>query len=245
MSVNRVHKVNVVHGSSVPGIGKRAARRQARTAQIVDAAFTIVTEEGFEALTMKRLATELGFATGAVYRYFAGKDELLLAVQARVLAQLTEDIRDAADRAASEGSLVALLAAARVYLSFPERRPAAYRLLARWLGNPDPMVATDLAAPAVAEWMERFQRVPLLFAEATAEGAMRAGDPAQRTLVLWSSIQGLHQLRKLGRFEVPALQPESLAEALIVTLLLGWGTAPDRAADAWARAGRVSEGLGR
>lgn len=44
---------------------------------IVDAAMRVADAEGLEAVSMKRVATELGFTTMALYRYVDSKDELL------------------------------------------------------------------------------------------------------------------------------------------------------------------------
>ena len=44
---------------------------------VVDAAVRIADAEGLDAVSMKRVATELGFTTMALYRYVDSKDELL------------------------------------------------------------------------------------------------------------------------------------------------------------------------
>jgi AcrR family transcriptional regulator len=52
---------------------------------IVDAALAVVADEGPDALTMRRLGSELGADPTAVYRHFATMDDLLIAVGDRVL----------------------------------------------------------------------------------------------------------------------------------------------------------------
>ena len=47
---------------------------------LLDAAERIVSDEGFEALSIRRLAAECGVAVGTVYNYFASKSELVVAV---------------------------------------------------------------------------------------------------------------------------------------------------------------------
>lgn len=47
---------------------------------LLDAAERIVCDEGFEALSIRRLAAECGVAVGTVYNYFASKSELVVAV---------------------------------------------------------------------------------------------------------------------------------------------------------------------
>ncbi|WP_328329407.1 MULTISPECIES: TetR/AcrR family transcriptional regulator [unclassified Streptomyces] len=55
--------------------------------QIADAAVRIADAEGLAAVTMRRLATELGVAPMAAYRYVSGKDELLELMIDRVYAE--------------------------------------------------------------------------------------------------------------------------------------------------------------
>jgi Transcriptional regulator len=45
--------------------------------RIVDAAFTVLDREGFDGLSMRRVATELGVAVSALYAHVRDKDELL------------------------------------------------------------------------------------------------------------------------------------------------------------------------
>lgn len=249
----RFTKVNVIHESPVRG---RRKRREETITRIVEAAMGIVTEEGFDALTMQRLADELGYAIGAFYRYFGSKDELLLAVQRRVLEQLAADIR-AADAEIREhversptvdarvAALARIVAAARVYETLPSRRPAHALLLMRWLADPLPMVGTAAAAPMLPALLELFAIVPALFRAAAEVGALAEGSADRRAHALWSALSGVAQLRKLDRFGVEALRTDALATELVRTLLVGWGADEAALDDAMKRAKkRVPEGNG-
>jgi hypothetical protein len=57
--------------------GKRGPRPGLSTEAIVDAAIRIADAEGLEAISMARVAAELGFTTMSLYRYVTSKDELL------------------------------------------------------------------------------------------------------------------------------------------------------------------------
>jgi AcrR family transcriptional regulator len=52
----------------------------ARRKQIVDAARTRFTAHGFAGTSMADLVAESGLSTGAIYRYFKGKEEIVIAV---------------------------------------------------------------------------------------------------------------------------------------------------------------------
>jgi len=53
--------------------------RDARRAQILDAARACVHEHGLEAVSMEMIIAASGLSTGAVYRYFSGKGEIISA----------------------------------------------------------------------------------------------------------------------------------------------------------------------
>ncbi|HEY1701179.1 MAG TPA: TetR/AcrR family transcriptional regulator [Trebonia sp.] len=57
--------------------GKRGPRPGLSAEAIVDAAVRIADAEGLEAISMARVAAELGFTTMSLYRYVTSKDELL------------------------------------------------------------------------------------------------------------------------------------------------------------------------
>jgi AcrR family transcriptional regulator len=57
--------------------GKRGPRPGLSADAIVEAAMRIADAEGLEAISMARVAAELGFTTMSLYRYVASKDELL------------------------------------------------------------------------------------------------------------------------------------------------------------------------
>jgi AcrR family transcriptional regulator len=57
--------------------GKRGPRPGLSADAIVEAAVRVADAEGLEAISMARVAAELGFTTMSLYRYVASKDELL------------------------------------------------------------------------------------------------------------------------------------------------------------------------
>jgi AcrR family transcriptional regulator len=56
------------------------AHLDARRQQIVDAARARFAEYGFARTSMADIVTESGLSTGAIYRYFTSKDEIVIAV---------------------------------------------------------------------------------------------------------------------------------------------------------------------
>jgi len=63
----------------------RAARASSRRRQLLDAAVIVVGENGFHQMSMQDLATEANVSVGLIYKYFGGKEDLLLATIVRIL----------------------------------------------------------------------------------------------------------------------------------------------------------------
>ena len=59
-------------------------------------------------------------------------------------------------------------------------------------------------------------------------GALAPGDPRHRTVVFWSSIQGVVQLEKMSAFEAELFDPRLRVPELARTLLHGWGADPEK-----------------
>jgi AcrR family transcriptional regulator len=71
--------------------------------QIVDMAIVLIDRDGVEALSVRRLAAELGIRGPTLYHYFANKGALLDAVRARLVAELWAEVeRRLADIAVGE-----------------------------------------------------------------------------------------------------------------------------------------------
>jgi AcrR family transcriptional regulator len=119
----------------------RGSRERTTPEAIVAAAVAIIDNEGLEALTVRRLATELGVAPMTVYSYVRGKEEILDLVVDRVAADIAIPSVDADWRARARelghSLRTALLAhpdGARLISERPIRSPNAFRLFDAGLG---------------------------------------------------------------------------------------------------------------
>ena len=66
----------------------RAARRE----QVLGAAMRCVAREGFHRTTMADVIAESGLSAGAVYGYFSGKNEIILAIVTRSVGHVAESL---------------------------------------------------------------------------------------------------------------------------------------------------------
>jgi AcrR family transcriptional regulator len=63
----------------------RAARASSRRRQVLDAAVKVMGRNGFHQMSMQDLAAEAKVSVGLIYKYFGGKEDLLLATIVRIL----------------------------------------------------------------------------------------------------------------------------------------------------------------
>jgi AcrR family transcriptional regulator len=62
----------------------RAARTSLRRRQVLDAAVKVMGQKGFHQTSMQDLAAEANVSVGLIYKYFGGKEDLLLATIVRI-----------------------------------------------------------------------------------------------------------------------------------------------------------------
>ena len=213
--------------NEAPGEDRRAARRLNTRRRILDTTLDILVREGHEGFTIARLASELDYAVGALYRYFKGKDAILAALQRRILSRLEEDVSEVLDSLAEDASaLEQVFATAIVYESLTWRRPTEHHVLALSLGDPRPLLKKEEVEGVLPALEAILLRLKVAIEAATDEGALHAGDSQERALVLWGSTYGIMALRKLERVR-PEFADAAHAKHLHVALTLGWGASED------------------
>lgn len=103
-----------------PHEAARQVRAQRRSQQLLAAAARLMERAGSEAVSMQAVAEEAGVSVGLIYRYFGGKDDLLLAVIVDVLESFATEV-PAAIEAAGEDPVHRLAAAFRAYCEVVDR----------------------------------------------------------------------------------------------------------------------------
>jgi AcrR family transcriptional regulator len=85
----------------------RQARSRARVAQILAAADGILSEDGFEALTVRRIAQEAGVPVGSIYQFFPDKAAVVDALAHGYIAEFDAAIATLVTGAETAGTGVA------------------------------------------------------------------------------------------------------------------------------------------
>jgi AcrR family transcriptional regulator len=165
--------------------------RDAVRGRLCDAAAKLFLQEGEAALSMRRLAAEVGCSTMAPYRHFADKEALVAAIRAQAFDRLADALdgveRNERHRAADIGD---------AYVRFARENPAAYKLMFD-LAQPD-----EAAYPELASAAARARVSMSAYVRELVEAGVLVGDPVELGYVFWAAIHGLIVLDLAGR--IPA-----------------------------------------
>lgn len=104
-----------------PQAAARDARAEQRSQQLLDAAARLMERDGSQGVSMQAVAEEAGVSVGLIYRYFGGKDDLVLAVILNVLDDFARHVPQAV-AGAGEDPVDRLAAAFRGYCEVIDRQ---------------------------------------------------------------------------------------------------------------------------
>jgi len=170
---------------------RRARERAARRQLIVDTARRVAEAEGWDAVTTRRLSTEIEYSQPVLYKHFSGMDQVAAAVAIDGFAELARQLGTGRTDAETPGD--ALTRIARGYLDFARDNPAVYD--AMFTGRTTLHFAqADTPPELVAAFGGLREAVSLIAGEADADTL---------TEVFWAALHGLVSLSRGGR-----LRPE-------------------------------------
>ncbi|MCC5032891.1 TetR/AcrR family transcriptional regulator [Streptomyces sp. WAC 00631] len=186
---------------------RKERERAGRERLIVATARELAEQQGWDAVTTRRLAERIEYSQPVLYSHFRGKREIIGAVALEGAAEMAAALR-AATRTAN-GPRARVSALARAYLDFAERNPAVYDAMLRLDGGlafahedtPEPL------KDAFAALLENLEEV--------------AGDgvhPGLFTEVFWAALHGLATLTRAGR--LPPEDTEQRVELLVDRLAM-------------------------
>ena len=176
---------------------RRERERAARRRLIVTTARELAEAEGWDAVTTRRLSTEIEYSQPVLYKHFTGMEQIADAIAIDGFGELAEVIGAARSGAGAAGDALARIAHA--YLDFACENPAVYDAMftrATTLRFADEDTPPELTAA---------------FAELHHAVGLVAGEQDADTLteVFWAALHGLVTLSRGGRLR-PGYDSERL-----------------------------------
>ncbi|WP_431045323.1 TetR/AcrR family transcriptional regulator [Streptomyces sp. P1-3] len=167
---------------------RKQRERAERERLIVATARELAEQQGWDAVTTRRLAERIEYSQPVLYSHFRGKREIIGAVALEGAAEMAAAVRAATSSANSPRDRVAALA--RAYLDFAARNPAVYDALFQLDGG---------LAYAQEDTPEPLKDAFAALLECLAEVAGDGVHPGLFTEVFWASLHGLATLTRAGR----------------------------------------------
>lgn len=188
------------------GIAERKVRGRAeRESRIVATARLIAEHEGWDAVTIRRLADEIEYSQPVLYSHFENRDAIVAAVAIEGFREIATAIQKASRGSTKRGK--ALEKVATAYLSFAQKNPALYEAM--------------FTLPTGLRFAKEDTKLELHAAfDALAAVVMPAhADVGAATETFWAALHGLVELERSGR-----IRPSAHAERvwLVIRSVLGW-----------------------
>ncbi len=230
-SLNSVQSILILMAvKKVQGIlprQRREAAKQNLREQILAVSREIIAEEGFPALTMRKLAERIGYSAASLYLHFRNRDEIASEVSRVGYADLLTALSSATGKVRRHDPAARLRALATAYIQFGLENPQTYRLI--FLGDTAYLQAVasrpDGDDPATRAYglLIEVARDLITVGFAPPKGISRrprAVTPTELAETLWAGMHGIVSL-KLTCPQFPTASAEIMTHVMIETLLRG------------------------
>jgi AcrR family transcriptional regulator len=196
------------------GITERREREKVEIRRkILDAARELFASEGYERVTMRRIAEAIEYSPTTIYHHFEDKDDLVAALCESDFAGLFEALSSKAPTADPVDEIRQLGLA---YVRFGLAHPNQYRFM---FMTPAKVEHTKQEDPG----QKAFELLRGAVARAVASGGFGPGDPITVAQVLWAGIHGVVALLiTLQPAHWPAPVAPDLAEEAVLNGIRGF-----------------------
>jgi AcrR family transcriptional regulator len=192
---------------------RRQRQRETLRSGILAAAREIASAEGWQAVTIRKIAGLIEYSPPVIYEYFDSKEDLLLELVRMGYSGQLEAIVKARD--ASEDPEEALLEMSRAWCRFAFEAPDLYQVMYGLGGVSTPTTELRKEGEKIAETMAG------VLEEALAKNGKGTEDVWEKVTIAWGSLHGLVALAMAGR--IPAgEETERLIDQAVRDHLSAW-----------------------
>ena len=182
---------------------------------VLNAAETIVIEDGFAALKVRQIAMEIGYTVGSIYMVFANMEDLITHLKARTLDDIDKELKKTLNP--NNNAQKQLIELSKAYSRFANQN------FNRWSMIFEHQAKGDNPLP---EWYQQkinaiFQQVEDLFKQLSPQSSQRQQQQAAQAL--WGGIHGVCLLSLTGKLEAVAdNNTEQTVLLLAENFIKGW-----------------------
>lgn len=219
---------------------RRERARDATTAEIKATARALLVAEGPDAVTVRAIARTMGLTPAALYRYFAGHEELVTAMCGDVLDEITATLEAARDTVGLEDPMGRLMAICRAFREWSLAHPREYQLTFASIIDKPKMVAETADGEGIAfgavflgVFVEIWAHQPFLVAadaelppallDQVKEFSARTDDRLPTGVIVaylsgWVRLYGAVTIEVFGHLGFALADPEPMFEAMLADM---------------------------
>lgn len=161
--------------------------------KILDAARELFVEQGYDAVTMRKVAQRIEYSPTAIYLHFVDKEALLREIVGADFAALAAQFQKVAR---IEDPMERLVRTGRAYVEFGLAHPNHYRLM--FGARPGPPVELPRTTPPLDDpQQDAYAFLRMVVSDAIEKKCLRPElrDPDLVAQVLWSGVHGIVSLQ--------------------------------------------------
>ncbi len=181
---------------------------------VLKAAETIVVDEGFDKLKVRKIAMEIGYTVGSIYMVFENMADLIMHIKGRTLDDIATQLKVIDKTGTAEQQIILL---AKSYLLF------ACNNFNRWRMIFEHQLKDDEKVP---DWYQQkvnqiFEIIEIQFEQLSTSHTEKQSKQAARAL--WSGVHGICTLSLTGKLDLLGVDNiEDTVVLLVENFITGW-----------------------
>jgi AcrR family transcriptional regulator len=198
---------------------RRAKHKQLVRQQILDAARELLVREGYESLSMRRVAQRIDYSPTAIYLHFRDKQELVFSLCEETLAKLVKEMDTLSDE--FPDPLVRLRRGMERYIAFGLRHPDHY--VAAFVLPPSDDLDPARRKATMSEDSNGMRALSCLrhcIVDGVRAKKLRKQDPEVAARAAWAALHGITSLLIVAK-DFPWGDRQTVVTAVIDALIDG------------------------
>jgi AcrR family transcriptional regulator len=196
---------------------RRTRQKQELRRQILLAARKIAVDEGWQSVTIRKIADQVEYSPAAIYEYFENKEAILLALMDEGFRAMMAELESL--RAGDTHPVAYLVTIGQAYWRFAWQHPELYQIMHGLGGVPFGTAEAPREAKILFDFVKEAVRA--------AREAMGISGPVTDEMIeiVWATLHGLVSLSMSGRIPTAHwAQKKPLVEQAMQQLVNGWRT---------------------
>lgn len=196
------------------GIAERKQRQKEEVrASILHAAWTLVEQEGWQALSIRKIADAIEYSAPVIYDHFQNKEAILLEFTRKGFQLLNTCLQEASEKEPTAAKRLEAIAGAYYDFAFSN---AEYYQLMYGLGMPSCEVVKQI--PELSRFTELICE-PIN--QMVAESGNTSADTWLKLHTFWSMLHGLISINMMGKEKQPGDRQQAVMHDFVQSFIKG------------------------